>query len=126
MKFSVSRDLLLRPLQLVTGVVERRQTLPVLSNLLVTVEGQTLTLTGTDLEVQLVARVELPEAAAENGEMTLPARKLMDIWRALPDSSKVDLVLDDQRAVLRLGASKFQLATLPASEFPGIDEGAGD
>ena len=60
MKFSVSRDLLLRPLQLVTGVVERRQTLPVLSNLLVTVDGKQLTLTGTDLEVQLVARIELP------------------------------------------------------------------
>jgi len=126
MKFSVSRDLLLRPLQLVTGVVERRQTLPVLSNLLVSVEGQHLTLTGTDLEVQLVARVELPEAATENGEITLPARKLMDIWRALPDGSRVDMVLDDQRAVLRSGASKFQLATLPASEFPGLDEGVGE
>lgn len=126
MKFSVSRDLLLRPLQLVTGVVERRQTLPVLSNLLVSVEGKHLTLTGTDLEVQLVARVELPEVAAENGEITLPARKLIDIWRALPDGSKVDMLLDEHRAVLRSGASKFQLATLPASEFPGIDEGLGE
>ncbi len=126
MKFSVSRDLLLRPLQLVTGVVERRQTLPVLSNLLVSVDGEHLTLTGTDLEVQIVARVRLPESAAEDGEITLPARKLSDIWRALPDGSKVDFVLDDQRAVLRSGPSKFQLATLPASEFPGIDEGAGE
>lgn len=126
MKFSVSRDLLLRPLQLVTGVVERRQTLPVLSNLLVTVDGKQLTLTGTDLEVQLVARIELPEPAADSGEITLPARKLVDIWRALPDGAKVEVTLDDQRAVLRSGPSRFQLATLPAAEFPGIDEGAGE
>lgn len=126
MKFSVSRDLLLRPLQLVTGVVERRQTLPVLSNLLLTVDGSDLSLTGTDLEVQLLARVVLPEPAAESGEITLPARKLMDIWRALPDGAKVDVALDDQRVVLRSGSSKFQLATLPAAEFPGIDEGVGE
>ncbi len=126
MKFSVSRDLLLRPLQLVTGVVERRQTLPVLSNLLVSVDGRELTLTGTDLEVQLVARVELPEPAEAGGEITLPARKLVDIWRALPDNAKVNIGLDDQRAILKSGASRFQLATLPAAEFPGIDEGAGE
>ncbi len=126
MKFTVSREALLRPLQLVTGVVERRQTLPVLSNVLVSVDGTELTLTGTDLEVQLVARVQLPEAARNSGETTLPARKLMDICRALPDGAQIQIAQDEQRAVLRSGASKFQLATLPAAEFPGIDEGAGE
>jgi DNA polymerase-3 subunit beta len=126
MKFAVSREALLRPLQLVAGVVERRQTLPVLSNLLLTVDGNTLSMTGTDLEVQLVARVELAEAATSGGEVTVPARKLMDIWRALPEGSSVEFSLDDQRAVLRSGRSRFQLATLPASEFPSIDEGSAE
>lgn len=126
MKFAVSREALLRPLQLVAGVVERRQTLPVLSNLLLTVDGTTLSMTGTDLEVQLVARVELDTPAASVGEITVPARKLMDIWRALPDGAKVEFSLDDQRAILRSGRSRFQLATLPASDFPALDDGAGE
>ncbi|HSG88430.1 MAG TPA: DNA polymerase III subunit beta [Pseudomonadales bacterium] len=126
MKFAVSREALLRPLQLVSGVVERRQTLPVLSNLLLSVEGNALTMTGTDLEVQLVAQVELEAAAESGGEITVPARKLMDIWRALPEGAMVEFALDDQRAILRSGRSRFQLATLPATEFPSIDEGAAE
>ena len=126
MKFVVSREALLRPLQLVAGVVERRQTLPVLSNLLLSVDGKTLSMTGTDLEVQLVARMELAEPAISGGEITVPARKLVDIWRALPEGSSVEFSLDDQRAVLRSGRSRFQLATLPAGEFPSIDEGSAE
>ena len=72
MKFSISRDALLKPLNLVAGVVERRQTLPVLSNVLVSLDGDALSLTGTDLEVELVGRITLPEAA-ESGEVTMPA-----------------------------------------------------
>ena len=80
MHFTIQREALLKPLQLVAGVVERRQTLPVLSNVLLVVEGQQLSLTGTDLEVELVGRVALEEPA-EPGEITVPARKLMDISR---------------------------------------------
>ena len=80
MKFVISREALLRPLQLVAGVVEKRQTLPVLSNVLLEVEGQQLSLTGTDLEVELVGRVTLDEVGQE-GEITVPAKKLMDICR---------------------------------------------
>ena len=126
MKFAVSREALLRPLQLVAGVVERRQTLPVLSNLLLSVEGETLSMTGTDLEVQLVARVQLPATAATDGEITVPARKLMDIWRALPEGADIEFTVDESRAVLKSGRSRFQLATLPAAEFPSIDEGAAE
>ena len=126
MKFVVSRDALLRPLQLVAGVVERRQTLPVLSNLCLTVEGDRLSLAGTDLEVQLVAELALEGPAASDGEITLPARKLMDIWRALPEGARVEFGLAEQRAVLRSGRSRFQLSTLPASEFPALDEGAAE
>ncbi|MCA1791221.1 MAG: DNA polymerase III subunit beta [Thioalkalivibrio sp.] len=126
MKFAVSREALLRPLQLVAGVVERRQTLPVLSNLLLTVDGSTLSMTGTDLEVQLVALIELDTPAASAGEITVPARKLMDIWRALPEGARVEFALDDQRAILKSGRSRFQLSTLPASDFPALDDSAAE
>ena len=72
MKFAVSREDLLKPLQLVAGVVERRQTMPVLSNLCLAVAGQKLLMTGTDLEVQLVAEITLTEPAAQDGEITVP------------------------------------------------------
>src|SRR5690348_17639339 len=86
MRFSIQREALLNPLQQVVGVVERRQTLPVLANLLVQVEQGRLTLTGTDLEVEMRASI-----AVENGEegaTTIPARKLFDIVRALADGSQ--------------------------------------
>ncbi|GIX37299.1 MAG: hypothetical protein KatS3mg127_0538 [Silanimonas sp.] len=80
MRFSLSREAFLKPLQQVVGVVERRQTLPVLSNLLVQVQGVELALTGTDLEVEMVARAVVEDA--EPGETTIPARKLYEIVRA--------------------------------------------
>ena len=89
MRFSLSREAFLKPLQQVVNVVERRQTLPVLSNLLVQVESGALSLKGTDLEVELTARTSVDDG--ENGEVTIPARKLFDIVRALPDGSKITL-----------------------------------
>ena len=88
MKFSTSRESLLRPLQLVTGVVERRQTLPVLANLLVVARDGGVCLTGTDLEVELVAQVSGVNVQ-QPGDVTIPARKLADIWRSLPDDAEV-------------------------------------
>ena len=119
MRFSIQREALLKPLQQVVGVVERRQTLPVLANLLVVADGDRVTFTGTDLEVEMAAGT-----AAENveaGEITVPARKLFDICRALPDGSKIDFKLNGDRVALNAGRSRFTLATLPASEFPVID-----
>ncbi len=124
MHFTISREALLKPLQLVAGVVERRQTLPVLSNVLLVVEGQQLSLTGTDLEVELVGRVAL-EDAAEPGEITVPARKLMDICKSLPADALIDLRLDEQKALIKSGRSRFTLSTLPASDFPTVEEGPG-
>ena len=86
MRFSLSREAFLKPLQQVVNVVERRQTLPVLSNLLVQVENGQLSLKGTDLEVELAARCSIDDG--QDGEVTIPARKLFDIVRALPDGSK--------------------------------------
>ncbi|HEY5647762.1 MAG TPA: DNA polymerase III subunit beta [Pseudomonadales bacterium] len=125
MKFTTNRESLLRPLQLVTGVVERRQTLPVLSNLLVVAREGGLSLTGTDLEVELIAREDAVEIQRE-GEVTIPARKLADIWRSLPENAEVTVDVSGERAVVRSGRSRFTLATLPAADFPKVESGADD
>jgi DNA polymerase-3 subunit beta len=119
MRFSIQREALLKPLQQVVGVVERRQTLPVLANLLVVADGDRVTFTGTDLEVEMAAGTAAENV--ESGEITVPARKLFDICRALPDGSKIDFKLNGDRVALSAGRSRFTLATLPASEFPVID-----
>jgi len=119
MQFSIQREVLLKPLQQVIGVVERRQTLPVLSNLLVVVSADRVAFTGTDLEVEMSAAVEAQDL--EVGEVTIPARKLFDICRALPDGSKVQFKLSGDRVTVSSGRSRFTLATLAASEFPVID-----
>ncbi len=124
MHFTIQREALLKPLQLVAGVVERRQTLPVLSNVLLVVEGQNLSLTGTDLEVELVGRVALEETG-EPGEITVPARKLMDICKSLPSDALIDVRLDEQKLIVKAGRSRFTLSTLPANDFPTVEEGPG-
>ncbi|CAE6879952.1 MAG: DNA polymerase III subunit beta [Pseudomonadaceae bacterium] len=124
MHFTIQREALLKPLQLVAGVVERRQTLPVLSNVLLVVEDQQLSLTGTDLEVELVGRVAL-EDAAEPGEITVPARKLMDICKSLPSDALIDIRVEDQKLLVKAGRSRFSLSTLPANDFPTVEEGPG-
>ncbi len=121
MHFVISREALLGPLQLVSGVVERRQTLPVLSNVLLVLNGSELSLTGTDLEVELVGRVIVSEAH-ESGEVTVPARKLLDICRSLSDDALLELSLTESKLTIKSGRSRFTLTTLPASEFPGVDE----
>ena len=120
MQFSIQREALLKPLQRVVGVVERRQTLPVLANLLVRVADSTLSLTGTDLEVEMVATAAVEKA--EDGEITIPARKFVDIVKALPDGAGITLKLNGDRIALSAARSRFTLTTLPASEFPTIDD----
>ncbi|MDG0971230.1 MAG: DNA polymerase III subunit beta [Porticoccaceae bacterium] len=122
MKFSLSREALLKPLQLVVGVVERRQTLPILSNVLLSLEGTRLSLTGTDLEVEIIGSTEVG-VATDPGEVTVSARKFLDICRSLPEDAQVDFSSSDGKATLKSGRSKFTLATLPANEFPSVDEG---
>lgn len=119
MKISINRETLLKPLLQVAGVVERRQTLPVLSNVLMRVEGTQLSMTGTDLEVEMQGNIEVNVEAP--GEVTVPARKLMDIVRQLPDSSEVSFALNEQRLQVASGRFKSTLSTLPASDFPTVD-----
>lgn len=120
MKFSAQREELLKPLQQVLGAVERRQTLPVLGNVLLDASGGKLSVAATDLEVELKAEADIP--ADEDGRITVPARKLHDICKSLPDEVRVDFSLKDDRAQVRAGKSRFSLTTLPADEFPSLGE----
>ena len=121
MQFSISREALLKPLQMVSGVVERRQTLPVLSNVLLVLQESELSLTGTDLEVELIGRVQV-NGSSEPGEITVPARKLLDICKSLSDDFPLEISVVDNKLKLKSGRSRFSLATLPAAEFPDVDE----
>ena len=120
MKFSIQREAFLKPLQHVIGVVERRQTLPVLGNVLLTSTRKNIKLTATDLEVELQAQVAV--TVAETGDITLPARKLLDICRTLPEEAQLDISVKKDRCLIRSGKSRFTLATLPADEFPVVDK----
>ena len=106
---------------MVIGVVERKQTLPILSNVLLTTEGNKISVVGTDLEVELIGQVTFVNSLKENLKLTLPGRKLMDICRALPEGAPIELYQDKGRVILRSGKSRFTLTTLPASEFPNVD-----
>jgi len=123
MKFSAARESILKPLQAVIGVVERRQTMPILSHVLLRAADGKLSVTATDLEVELVAEVAVEVKSA--GETTVPGRKLHDICRALPDGCQVDFSLSGDRVTLTAGRSRFTLATLQAADFPTVDEIAG-
>jgi DNA polymerase-3 subunit beta len=120
MKLSAARDVLLKPLQAVIGVVERRQTMPILSNVLLVAKNGQLSVTATDLEVELVAETDVD--VESGGEITVSGRKLLDICRALPESAVVSVSVSGEKLHVRSGRSKFALATLPAAEFPTVEE----
>src|SRR3990167_2051025 len=121
MQVTISREALLKPLQMISGVVERRQTLPILANLLFTVKEHSLSLTATDLEVELIGSVPLDEPA-QPGTITVSARKLVDICRALPEGAMLRFSLEGDNVILRAEKSRFLLTTLPANQFPSIEE----
>jgi len=120
MKFSADREVLLKPLQAVIGVVERRQTMPILANVLLSAKNGELAITATDLEVELVATAELDTDT--DGDVTVPGRKLLDICRALPEGAEVSVSRSGEKLSVRSGRSKFMLVTLPAAEFPTVDD----
>jgi DNA polymerase-3 subunit beta len=120
MKFTAAREALLKPLQAVIGVVERRQTMPILSNILMIAKDGQLAVTATDLEVELVAQTEVETES--NGEITVSGRKLLDICRALPEGAEVKVSLSGEKLSVRAGRSKFNLVTLPAAEFPVVED----
>jgi DNA polymerase-3 subunit beta len=118
MELNISRDALMKPLSQVAGVVERRQTLPILAYALVRFADGRLSMTGTDLEVEVQATVE---AKGSDGEMTVPARKLLDICRGLPAETNVKIALKGDKAVISSGRSRFTLVTMNPADFPTIE-----
>ncbi len=121
MKMTIQRTALLRPLQVISGVVERRHTMPILANVLLTVRENQLLLTATDLEIELIGTLPL-EQAAEPGAVTVAAKKLFDICRALPEDALLEFSLEGEHMVLRSGKSRFMLTTLPVDEFPSLEK----
>ncbi|MBT8113265.1 MAG: DNA polymerase III subunit beta [Gammaproteobacteria bacterium] len=120
MQLSITREVLLKPLQQIIGAVERRQTMPALSNLLIRGGDQNLSITATDLEVELVASLDME--IEDYGATTIPARKLLDICRSLPDQAKIAINSSNEKIKVSSGRSRFTLATLPADDFPTIDD----
>jgi len=120
----ISREDLLKPLNQVAGIVERRQTLPILSNLLIRCNDNNASITGTDLEIEVISKINTDEV--KPGEATLPARKLLDICRALPTDASIKIVATGEKAVVTSGKSRFTLLTLPAEDFPSLETGNWD
>ncbi|WP_068547036.1 DNA polymerase III subunit beta [Thalassotalea crassostreae] len=125
MKFSLTRDLLLQPLLLVSGAVERKSTLPILGNVLLDVSGQSLTMIATDLELEMVSNTEVNNQGPD-GKVTVPARKLLDICKSMPDDSVIEFEQDGESISIKCGRSRYSLATLPATDFPNIEQWQGD
>jgi DNA polymerase-3 subunit beta len=119
MKFQIDKETLLDPLQQIIGAVEKRQTMPALSNVLIRTTDNSLTLTATDLEIELVSQIGM--VVDEPGEITVPARKLLDICKSLTNESLINFTVNDNKALVQSGRSRFSLATLPANDFPALD-----
>jgi DNA polymerase-3 subunit beta len=125
MNFTISRESFLQPLQLVSGAVERRHTLPVLANLLLKVDEGKLWMTGTDLEVELIANVTLAGSHTD-GQITVPAKKMLDIVRGLPEDVTIIFEVSDNKAVLRSGRARYSLSTLSADDYPNLEDWEGE
>lgn len=124
MQFSIAKDAFIKPLALVIGAVERKQTLPILGAVLLSVKNGRLEIRGTDLEIEWQATLELENSG--DGVMALAARKLMDICRSLPDNELLRLEADEGKCIIRAGKSRFSLAPLAFDEFPQLEESPGN
>src|SRR3981081_231300 len=113
------RDTILRPLQIVSGIVERRHTLPILANILIRKDGEKVSFLSTDMAGQITTHAEVG-AGSENVGTTVAARKLLDILRALPEDGEVTVTLENKRMTVKSGKSRFALQTLAAEEFPTV------
>src|SRR5579872_6159026 len=121
MKITLQRESLLKALHIISGVIEKKQTRPILGNTLLSINNNRLLLTATDSEIELIGSAALLKLD-QAGSVTAPARKLYDICRALPENIEVTLVAERDRLILQANKSRFTLATLPAQDFPSIEE----
>ena len=123
MQIKINREVLLKPLTNVTSIVERRHTLPILSNLLLEAKNNHIQLTATDLEMQISLSIE----STFSGELstTISAKKFLDICRSLPDNVDIDMISTDSRMTVKAGKSRFNLQTLPAADYPVMTKAIG-
>lgn len=121
MKFIISKDQILTPLQQIVSVIEKRQTMAVLANVLLVIDQQKLIMTGTDTEIQIITKLDLANNS-ETGSITVPARKFLDICRLLPNNAEINFQLQNEKVKLVSGRSRFSLNTLPAEHFPEFNE----
>ena len=119
MKFDTEREAFLHPLQEIVGVIEKKQTLPILANVLIDVNNENISLTGTDLEIQLLTTALV--SSEVEGKITVPARKLLDIFRYLPDGMPIRFDFREDKLRLICGKSRFSLSTLPADNYPKFE-----
>ena len=115
-----TRDAILRPLLTVAGIVEKRNTLPILANILMTKDAGRVSFLASDIEIQISTTAELSQSD-ERGAVTVSARKLIDILRALPENIAVTLKVDDRKATIQAGRSRFTLQTMPVEDFPTVN-----
>ena len=120
----INREALLKPLQAVSGIIERRHTLPILSNVLFERSASRVSMVATDIEIEITASTAV-DTQGETKSLTVGARKLLDILRALPEGSEVSLTLQDRKLQVRSGKSRFNLQTLPPEDFPRLAAGEG-
>ena len=120
MNIIINREALLPPLQHIIGAVERKQTSPILGNVLIQSKNRSITLTATDMEIELIARLKIDHQ--EDFSTTLPARKFLDICKALPENASIEMKIEENQVVLKSFKSRFTLSTLPSKDFPLIDE----
>lgn len=127
MKFTLNREKLVGPLQLVAGAVERRPTLPILGNVLLKVKDGALWLTGTDLEVELISSIKLEGSGlVEEGDITVPAKKFVDIVRGLPEGCDIAFSVEGSKVLLKAGRGRYTLSTLSAADYPNLEDWQGD
>lgn len=124
MKISVTRDTLIKPVQAATSIVDKRHTMAILANVKLTAKDGLLQLCATDLEIEIIAQI--PVNIEQPGEITVPARKLLDICRSLPDSAEIELSVDGGQVILKSGRSRFSLSSLSTHDFPSIDSKLDD
>jgi DNA polymerase-3 subunit beta len=119
----ISRNNLLKPLQAVVGIVERKQPLPILSNVLLKKNAEGVRFVTTDLEIQIEAQLKTDLQSSGGIEsITISAKKLQDILRAIPDESTISLDTNENKLLVKANKSRFSLQTLPAQDFPNLTE----
>jgi len=120
MKFIINREEILTPLQQIVSVIEKRQTMPILANVLMMIDNDQLVLTGTDLEIQIVAKINITTTTA--GSITVPARKFLDICRLLPTGAEIKFEQQDDKVKILSNRSRFSVSCLPAENYPAFSE----